>query len=163
LVSSCGTWFQILAQSILVYRLTGSAFLLGVVNFAQFFGTLVLAPWAGGAADRFDRRRLLAATQLVAAAVSGTLALLAHDGAATEAAVIPLALLLGVTTAFAMPALQALVPALVPVDDLPSAVALNSATFNLARAIGPATAAVAIRAFGIPTAFALDCLSFVPL
>src|SRR5262249_4367439 len=71
--------------------------------------------------------------------------------------------LLGVTTAFAMPALQALVPALVPVDDLPSAVALNSATFNLARAIGPATAAVAIRAFGIPTAFALDCLSFVPL
>src|SRR2546430_133532 len=67
-ISNCGTWFGTLAQAILVYRLTHSALLLGVLGFAQFLGTIVLAPWAGGAADRFDRRRLLALTQLVAAA-----------------------------------------------------------------------------------------------
>jgi MFS family permease len=69
--SASGTWFQNLAASILVYRLTGSAFLLGVLNFANFVPVLVLAPWAGSAADRFDRRQVLLTTQLVAAALSG--------------------------------------------------------------------------------------------
>ena len=66
LLSNCGTWFQNIAQAILVYRLTHSTFLVGVVNFAQFVGVFLLAPWAGSAADRFDRRRLLVVTQLVA-------------------------------------------------------------------------------------------------
>ena len=65
LLSNCGTWFQNLAQTLLIYRLTGSTFLVGVVNFAQFAGMFVLSPWSGGAADRFDRRRLLIVTQLV--------------------------------------------------------------------------------------------------
>src|SRR5205814_6625782 len=77
LLSNCGTWFQNIAQTILVFRLTGSTLLVGVVNFAQFVGVFVLAPWAGGAADRFDRRRLLVATQVGAMAVTGTLAALA--------------------------------------------------------------------------------------
>src|SRR5579871_207693 len=59
LLSNCGTWFQNLAQAIFVYRLTGSTLLVGLVNFAQFIGVFVLAPWAGSAADRFDRRRRL--------------------------------------------------------------------------------------------------------
>src|SRR5207245_11011877 len=63
LLSNCGTWFQNLAQAVFIYRLTGSAFLVGLVNFAQFIGVFVLAPWAGSAADRFDRRRLLVVTQ----------------------------------------------------------------------------------------------------
>src|ERR671939_1905802 len=68
--SASGTWFQNLAASILVYRLTHSAFLLGVLNFGQFIPVLVLSPWAGALADRVDRRLLLLATQLVAAGLS---------------------------------------------------------------------------------------------
>jgi MFS family permease len=81
-ISSSGTWFQNLAASLLVFRLTHSPFLLGVLNTAQFAPVLLLAPWTGLAADRFDRRRLLLVTQLSAAALSGTLALLAWGGLA---------------------------------------------------------------------------------
>jgi MFS family permease len=66
LLSNCGTWFQNIAQAILIYRLTHSTLLVGVVNFAQFVGVFLLAPWAGSAADRFDRRRLIVVTQIVA-------------------------------------------------------------------------------------------------
>jgi MFS family permease len=163
LLSNCGTWFQTLAQSLLVYRLTGSTVMLGVVNFAQFAGVFVLAPWAGSAADRFDRRRLLVATQLAATAVTGLLALLAALDLATAAVVIGLALLLGVTTAFASPAMLALVPALVARERLGAAVALNSVTFNFARAIGPILGAVVVSALGIAAAFALNSLSYLAL
>src|SRR5437016_11823120 len=78
--SASGTWFQNLAASILVYRLTHSPFLLGVLNFCQFVPVLVLAPWAGTLADRVDRRKLVLAAQLVAAALSGVLAALAAAG-----------------------------------------------------------------------------------
>src|ERR1700750_2080720 len=73
-VSASGTWFQNLAASLLVYRLTGSELLLGVLNFSQFVPVLVLAPWTGGLADRFDRRKLAISMQSAAALVSGTLA-----------------------------------------------------------------------------------------
>src|SRR5438105_6218940 len=76
LASNCGTWFQVIAQSLLVYRLTSSTFLVGVTNFAMFIGVVLLAPWAGSAADRFDRRTLLIITQTGAALVSATLAVL---------------------------------------------------------------------------------------
>ena len=75
--SASGTWFQNLAASIFVFRLTHSPFLLGVLNFCQFVPVLVLAPWAGSIADRVDRKRLLLVTQLVATVLSGTLAALA--------------------------------------------------------------------------------------
>src|SRR5438105_6393129 len=76
LLSNCGTWFQNIAQALLIYRLTRSTLLVGVVNFAQFVGVFVLSPWAGTAADHFNRRRLLLVTQLGAAGVTGALALL---------------------------------------------------------------------------------------
>src|SRR3954471_16195772 len=82
-VSASGTWFQNLAAALLVYRQTHSAFLLGVLNFCQFVPVLLLVPWTGRAADRFDRRRLLLVTQPLAAACSGLLALLAWQGLAT--------------------------------------------------------------------------------
>src|ERR1044071_1544646 len=75
LLSNCGTWFQNLAQALFIYRLTGSTFLVGVVQFALFVGTFVLAPWAGGAADRFDRRKLMVVSQLASAAITAVLAL----------------------------------------------------------------------------------------
>lgn len=163
LASNCGTWFQTLAQSLLVYRLTHSAFLLGVVNFSQFAAVFALAPWSGPAADRFDRRRLLLATQLAAAAITGVLALLSAAGDASTVAVIGLVLLLGATTAFSSPAAQALVPSLVLRRRLPAAIALNSVTFNLARAIGPSLGALVIAGFGITVAFAVNAGSYLAL
>src|ERR1041385_7927052 len=76
-LSASGTWFQNLAASLLIYRLTGSAFLLGVLHFCTFLPVLVFAPWAGGVADRFDRRRLLLFTQSVAVVLSAVLGVLA--------------------------------------------------------------------------------------
>lgn len=163
LLSNCGTWFQNLAQSLLVYRLTNSVFLVGVVNFAQFAGVFVLSPWSGHAADRFDRRRLLVATQLGAIAVTGAMALLSASGHATAAIVIALALLLGLSTAFALPALMALVPLLVDTDDLGAAIALNSVSFTLARAVGPVLGAVVVGRLGISAAFGLNALSYAAL
>jgi MFS family permease len=160
-LSASGTWFQNLAAALLIYRLTGSAFLLGVLNFAQFIPVLALAPWAGNAADRYDRRQLLLVSQSAAVALSATLGLLAFADLATPAVVIAFALGLGVASAFAAPAQQALVASLVSSRDLGSAVALNSMTFNIARALGPALAAGAIAAFGIPTAFLINAGSYL--
>src|ERR687895_319042 len=137
LLSNAGTWFQNIAAVLLVYRLTRSPFLVGVVNFSQFAAVLFLAPIAGPAADRFDRRRLIVITQLAAVLLALLLALLTATEAATPAIVIAMTLALGVTTALATPALSALVPSLVSRAELPSAVALVSVTFNLARALGP--------------------------
>jgi predicted MFS family arabinose efflux permease len=162
-LSSSGTWFQNLAGALLVYRLTHSAFMLGVLNVAQFAPVLLLAPWTGLAADRFDRRRVLLATQLLATALSGTLAGLAWGGLAHVWVVILFALGLGVSSAYAAPTSGALVGQLVGRNDLASAVALNSMTYNLARAVGPALAAVTVHTLGIPAAFAINSVSYLAL
>jgi MFS family permease len=161
--SASGTWFQNLAASILVFRLTHSAFLLGVLNFCQFVPVLLLSVWAGNLADRVDRKRLLLITQLVATSLSAILAALAFGGHAGAWVVIGFSGALGVTSAFAVPSQQALIAALVDEEDVPQAVALNSMTFNLARAIGPASAAGVIAAFGLPWAFALNSVSYLLL
>ena len=161
--SASGTWFYNLAASILVYRLTHSAFLLGVLNFCQFIPVLVLSPWAGTIADRVDRRRLVLVTQVVAAALSAVVAALAWADAAGAAVVIGFSLALGVTSAFSAPASQALIVQLVEEDDVPQAVALNSMTYNLARAIGPASAAGVIAWLGVAPAFALNAASYLVL
>src|SRR5919199_5845859 len=162
-LSASGTWFQNLAAALLVYRLTHSAFLLGLLNFSNFIAVLVLAPWAGSAADRLDQRRLLVVTQLVATTLSATLAALAWTHHAPAWAVIAFALGLGVTSAFAAPASQALIGWLVPPRDLPSAVGLNSMTYNVARAAGPALAALSVRHLGIPASFAINSASYLAL
>ena len=163
LLSNCGTWFQNIALALLVYRLTHSSFWVGAVNFAQFAGVLVLAPWAGAAADRFDRKRLILTTQLIATGASALLAVAVGAGHGSLVVVLGLALLLGLTTAFATPSLQAVVPALVPREDLGAAVAMNSVTFNLARAIGPVAGAAVVARFGIPWAIGLNALSYLAL
>ena len=161
--SASGTWFQNLAASILVFRLTHSPFLLGVLNFCQFVPVLLLAPWAGSFADRFDRRKLLLATQAAEVGLSACLAALAWRGAATEWVVIGFSAAMGVGSALASPAQQSLIAALVEEEDVPQAVALNSMTFNLARAIGPASAAAVIGTLGIPWAFAINSVSYLLL
>jgi MFS family permease len=160
-LSASGTWFQNLAAALLIYRQTHSALLLGVLNFSQFLPILLLAPWAGGASDRFNRRRLLLLTQSVAIVLSGGLGLLAWRDLAPPAVVIADAVALGIVSAFSAPAQQAMIPQLVEQHEVPTAVALNSMTFNLARAIGPATAALAVEYLGIPAAFGLNALSYL--
>jgi MFS family permease len=123
----------------------------------------VLSPWAGSLADRIDRKQLLLVTQAAATVLSATLAGLAWAGLASEWVVIGFSGALGVSTAFAVPAQQALIASLVEEEDMPQAVALNSMTFNLARAVGPASAAAVIATLGIPWAFALNSVSYLLL
>jgi MFS family permease len=161
--SATGTWFQNLAASLFVYRQTHSPFLLGVLQFANFIPVLLLAPWAGSAADRFDRRRVVLVSQVAATSLSAVLAALAWAGLARVWVVMACALGLGVVSAFAAPASQALIGDLVPRAELQSAVALNSMTYNLARAVGPALAALSVRKLGIPASFAINSASYLVL
>ncbi|GGI08789.1 MFS transporter [Egicoccus halophilus] len=160
-LSNIGTWFQNIAAGLLVHELTGSTLLVGAVNFAQFFGAFALAPLAGAAADRFDRRRLLIVTQVAAASVGAVLALLTLTGRVTAAVVVGAAGVLGLALAFMVPALLALVPLLVEPDDLDAALSLNSVTFNLARAVGPVLGALVVERAGYGVAFALNAASFL--
>ena len=160
-LSSIGTWFQNIAAGLLVYELTRSTLAVGAVNFAQFIGSILLVSVAGGAADRYDRRRLLMVSQGVAAVVGATLATVTLLGAVTPAIVIGAALLLGFSLAFMVPALLALVPLLVDEADLDAAIAINSVSFNLARAVGPVLGALVVESAGYGVAFALNALSFL--
>jgi MFS family permease len=161
--SASGTWFQNLAASLFVYRHTHSPFLLGVLQFATFLPILVLAPWAGSAADRFDRRKLVLVSQLVATALSALLAALAWGGLAPVWVVMLCSLGLGVVSAFSAPASLALIADIVPRSQLQSAVALNSMTYNLARAVGPVLGVLSVRKLGIPASFAINSGSYLVL
>jgi MFS family permease len=160
-LSASGTWFQNLAGALLVYRLTHSALLLGVLNFCQFAPVLLLAPWAGSAADRYDRRRLLFIAQTAAALLAALLAVLGWAGLAQAWVVIVVTLGLGVTSAMSIPPQQALLASLVEPQDLPTAVALNSMTYNIARAAGPVAAAASVEYLGIPASFLLNAGSYL--
>jgi len=161
--SATGGWFHNLAAAIFIYRLTGSELLLGVLSFSQFAWVLVLAPWAGALADRFDRRIVLLWAELAATALSFLIAGLAFAERLNEWSVIGITLALGLCAAVAAPAQQAIVVTLVPERDLSTAVALNSMTFNLARALGPALAALAIGTIGIAAAFTVNAFSYLVL
>jgi MFS family permease len=140
LVSNVGTWMQRVAQDWLVLVLTGSAGALGLTTGLQFLPILLLSPIAGVVADRCSKRRVLAVTQLVLAATAGTLGLLAITGWVEPWHVYVLAFVFGAGAAFDTPARQAFVNEMVDRERLPNAVGLNSASFNLARMIGPAVA-----------------------
>lgn len=162
-LSTCGGWFHIIAQAILVFRLTDSTFAVGLVNFAQAIGILLTVSWAGAATDRFDRQRLLIVTQALSIVLTGALAALTAADLVNAPTVILFAFLLGLTVAFMMPALQALVPALVAPVDLGPAITLNSLSFNVARAVGAATGALVVQHLGLSAAFALNSVSYLAL
>ena len=162
-MSGCGTWFQNIAQALLVYRLTGSTFVVGVVGFAQFSGTLLLAPWAGAAADRYDRKGVMVVAHSASVVVTLVLAALAAADLATTPVVIGLVFLVGLMGAFSTPAMLSMVPLLVPEHEIRGAIALNAATFNLARAVGPVLGAVVVETVGIPWAFTINAASYLVL
>jgi MFS family permease len=162
-MSGIGSWFQLLGMSILIFRLTGSTFLLGVLGFAQLAAVFVLAPWSGSVADRHDRRRVLALSEASGAVVLTVLTVIAALGEASTAVLILFALLLGVRTAFSSPAQMTLVPSLVQPRHLSTALALNSVTFNVGRSIGPVLAAAVIAWLGTTWSFGFAAaLAFAP-
>src|SRR5262245_62787890 len=133
IVSLCGTWITITATSWLVYRLTGSALLLGVVGFASQFPAFLLTPFGGIFVDRWNRHRLLVATQTMSMLVSFTLAGLTLTGLINIPALIAVSVVQGMVIAFDMPTRQAFVVSLVEDKrDLGNAIALNSSMFNAA-------------------------------
>lgn len=161
LLSNLGTWFQNIALVLLVFRLTESTLLVGVVNFTQFSAVLLLAPYAGVAADRFDRRRLLMMTESSAALVTGALAIVTYVDLISVPIIIGFALATSVANALSVPASNALVPSLVTRDELPTAVALMAVTFSLARAIGPILGVVVVSSWGFSASFAINSLSYL--
>jgi MFS family permease len=161
MIGSIGAFMQGTAQGWLVLDLTNSPAALGVVSALQVLPVLFLSPLAGVAADRFDRRRLLATTQLSSAVIALTLAVLATTGLVQFWQVAVLALLMGVAGAMQNPTYQAIVPSLVARPAIGSAVALNSAQFNLSRILGPALAGAAIAAGGLGIAFWANALALM--
>ena len=148
-VSNIGTWMQRVAQDWLVLELSGgSGVAIGVTTGLQFLPMLLLSPYGGLIADRFDKRRVLKITQLWLALCAATLGVLAITGLAVTWHVYLLALLFGVGTAFDNPARQAFVPEVVGAEHLPNAIGLNSAAFHAARIVGPALAGLVIAAVG---------------
>lgn len=159
LVSAAGVWVQNIVAAILVFELTGSALAVGTVSVVQFLPQILLAPLGGVLCDRVDRRRLLMGGRSVAFLASGSLAVyvgvLGIDGMHGPWAVYAMALTLGIGHSFSAPAMQSLIAGLVPRRDLDVAVALNSSTGNIARAIGPAVGAGLYVAVGPAWAFGL--------
>lgn len=167
LTSNCGTWLQNIAAAVVVYRLTGSTVMVGLVSILQFAASLLLSPWAGALGDRVDRRTLLLTGQVIAfvpaTALAVWTAIVGVDGLPGPWPVLGAATLIGIGWAISVPNMQALVPALVEEADLDQAIALNSVTFNLARAVGPALGALTLAQLGAAAAFGLNALTYVVL
>jgi len=160
-LSLIGTWMTRLATSWLVYRLTGSSFLLGVITFASQIPTFLLGPVAGVWADRWERRRVLLVTQFLAALQSLMLAALTLSGRITVPEVVCLSVLQGLINAFDMPARQSFLVQMVEGrTDLSNAIALNSTMVNGARLLGPALAGMIIAAVGEGYCFLIDGISY---
>jgi MFS family permease len=161
-ISLVGTWMTRVATSWLVYRLTGSALLLGVVGFAGQIPTFLVAPFAGVLMDRVDRRKLLVWTQALAAVQSLALAGLAIGKVITVPEIVALSVMQGLINAFDMPGRQSFLVQMVETrQDLGNAIALNSSMVNLARLIGPALAGLVIGAVGEGWCFAIDGVSYL--
>src|SRR4029450_1492727 len=161
-ISLIGTWMTRIATSWLVYRLTNSALLLGLVGFVGQLPSFLLAPFAGVLVDRWNRHRLLVVTQVLAMVQSLALAFLALTGLITITQVLFLSLFQGVINAFDMPARQAFVVEMVERrEDLSNAIGVNSLVVNAARVLGPPIAGVIIAAVGEGWCFMLDGVSYL--
>jgi MFS family permease len=162
-ISWTGTWTQWVAQGWLVLQLTDSPLGLGLVTALQWLPILVFGAWAGAVVDRFEKRRILLITNITSAALSLVLGLLTVGGVVELWHVIVIALLLGMVTAIDNPARQTFTMEMVGRDRLTNAVSLNTATFTIARVLGPAAAGLLINAVGIGECFLINAASFAPV
>lgn len=161
-VSLIGTWMTRIATSWLIYRLTGSALLLGITGFAGQIPTFILAPFVGVWVDRWDRHRTLVVTQVLSMLQSFALAALALTDTITIPEIIWLSVAQGLINAFDMPARQSFVVEMIEGrEDLSNAIALNSSMVNAARLVGPSIAGVLIAGVGEGYCFLVDGLSYI--
>jgi MFS family permease len=162
LISLVGTWLSQVAMSWLVYRLTGSALLLGLVSFAGQIPGFVLAPIAGVLVDRWRLRRVLLATQALSLVQAAVLATITLAGMVDVAHLLILSILLGLINAVDLPARQAFVVQMLERrEDLPNAIALNSSLVNAARVVGPSLAGILIAVMGEGMCFLVNAVSFL--
>ena len=159
--SSIGTWMQQLAQSWLVYEISGSAFFLGLDAFLAQAPIMMFSLFGGVFADRTSRRKLLLMSQYVQMACAFTLAVLVFFGLRQIWPILCLSFVVGTAQSFGGPAYSALIPTLVDSEDLPNAIALNSIQFNLARVIGPVLGGLALKQWGATWCFSLNGLSYI--
>src|SRR5512136_161271 len=161
-ISLIGTWLQITAVSWLVFRLTGSSFLLGVVGFTSRIPTFLLASFAGVLVDRWNRHRLLVATQIFSLIQALILVVLVLTGTIAFWHIIVLTLFLGVVNAFDVPVRQSFVVDMIERrEDLGNAIALNSSMVNGARLVGPSVAGILIASVGEGMCFFFNGLSYL--
>jgi MFS family permease len=161
LISLIGTWMQTVAQSWLVYRMTNSALLLGIVGFASQIPVFIMAPVGGIVADRRNRQRVVIGTQTASMILAGILAALTLAHRIQVWQIMVLAAALGVVNAFDIPARQAFLIDMVGREDLMNAIALNSSMFNGARIIGPAVAGILVASIGEGWCFFANAVSYI--
>src|ERR1700737_4733455 len=163
LISDTGTWMQVMAQGWVMSTLTNKAIMLGLVNLAAGVPTLALTMIGGSAADRFDKRKILIATQIAQIAFAVALGWLVLTNRIHIWHVIFFAACLGVSIAFEMPAISALVPELVNRDEIAAAVAMDRSVFHGSRLIGPSLAGLFVGWWGAASAFFANAFSFLAL
>jgi MFS family permease len=161
IISLIGTWMQMVAQSWLVYRLTGSSALLGSVNFVGQIPVFLLSPIGGLVADRHSRHRIVIGTQIASMALAFILAALTLSGAIKVWEIFVLSSMLGVVNAFDVPARQAFLVEMTSREDLINAIALNSSAFNGARIVGPAVGGILVALVGEGWCFFINAVSYI--
>lgn len=163
-ISLLGTWIQKTAVMWLVYRLTGSAMLLGITGFVSLIPSLILSPYTGSYVERHDKFKVMKQTQLLAMLQAGALAAVVFFHFYNISIIILLSLIQGVINAFDVTCRQAMMIELVDnKDNLPNAIALNSTMTNMARLVGPALAGVLLSTFGEDFCFISNFLSYIPI
>ncbi|MCU0455312.1 MAG: MFS transporter [Bacteroidales bacterium] len=161
-ISLIGTWMQRIAMPWLVYHITGSALLLGVVSFAGQIPTFLLAPFAGVITDRFNRYKVLLVTQIISLVQAVILAVLTLTGTIEIWHIVVLSILLGAVNAFDVPSRHSFVIEMVErKEDLGNAIALNSMMFNSARLIGPSVAGIILASAGEGICFLINAVSYI--
>jgi MFS family permease len=162
-ISDTGTWMQVMAQGYVMSTLTNKAIMLGMANLAAGLPMLLLTMAGGSAADRFDKRKILLATQYLQIALAISIGLLIMSGKIEIWHILAFAIVLGISNSFEMPTLNAFVPELVTRDDIQSAIAVDRAVFHGSRVVGPSLAGIFIGAWGAASAFFCNAFSFVAL
>src|SRR5579864_3851725 len=161
LISLIGTWMDSVAESWLMYRLTGSPLMLGLVGFAGQFPVFLLGPFGGAIADHWDRRRVIIATQCTSMVLAFITAGLTISHRITVNELFILAALFGVVNAVDIPTRQAFVVDMVGKEDLMNAIALNSSMVNGARIVGPAVAGILVASIGEGWCFFANGVSYI--
>lgn len=163
-ISLIGTWIQQVAMSWLIYKLTQSPFLLGIVGFVSMLPSFLFSPFAGVLIDRFNKHKVIIITQIAFMIDALIVAILTLTGIIQVWHIIILGIVIGITNSFDMPARQAFVVQMVEGhEDLGNAIALNSSLFNMARLVGPAIAGALIATFGEGVCFLINSISYIPV